>query len=158
MSDGGLLVQYTLKKKNHNFPVYCAVIIGWLCDLMQNLYFAPSLTDVNENGHHGYSMCCYGRAPEDKVRYTYKVKVFQHQHRHMYESMVTTMKSAYSLLWWRVLYQWYGCCVVLWFRFCRFCTYCILCYSQRLNFCLVSSISTLGESLKYWNIQVCEMR
>lgn len=40
--------------------------------------------DVAENGHQGYGMCCYGRAPEDKVKYMYRVKLSQHQHRDMY--------------------------------------------------------------------------
>lgn len=35
--------------------------------------------DVSENGHQGYGMCCYGEAPDDKVKYVYR-------HRDMYYS------------------------------------------------------------------------
>lgn len=35
--------------------------------------------DVSENGHQGYGMCCYGKAPDDKVKYVYR-------HRDMYYS------------------------------------------------------------------------
>lgn len=62
--------------------------------------------DVTENGHHGYNMCCYGTAPEDRVKSTYISTEIRTNLR------LTTVKSA-SFLWWRFLYQSYGCWEVL---------------------------------------------
>lgn len=83
-------------------------------------------------------MCCYGRAPEDKVKN--KGKFSQHQQRDMYYShrWSTTVKSAYSGLWWRFLLEW-----------CRCCSAALVCYNWRTDYCRILLIRiTNGSCLK----------
>lgn len=46
------------------------------------------------------TVCCDWRAPEDKVKYMYRVTCSQHQHRYVLHVGSTTVKSASWVIWW----------------------------------------------------------
>lgn len=77
-------------------------------DLVWCTQYVPGHGMLVKNGHQGYRVCCYGRAPEKKVKY--RVKITQQQHRYVLTSNRPQWKV--RILWWRFLLEWYGCASV----------------------------------------------